>query len=355
MKEDFRPLGFDLKIRQYFIIISFFIACLILSIFSYTGYFDQFGREHSIPQTGPAKEMAEESFFKAVNYYSVENTRPFLELDSSELSISSTDGLVIGFDPTGAVYRYDRENKELEPIYFQSKNSRALLSKKEIFLEKNVEIKMSNTNLKADKVSILSKGEVLYADNNVQTLSTIEKTSDQILVSADKALYRPKDQFFEYRNNVSGVIKRKRIYEESIHFNADILTLSAPESLASMNGNVHLQKENLDAYANRGEVFLENYNKRLKYYALYDDVRLQEKLINPKNKDKPLIRKAFAEKLEGLISDKKIILTGLPKVFQERDVIKGNRIIIRENVETVEVDDANTNITLEKEQEQEQE
>ena len=76
-------------------------------------------------------------------------------------------------------------------------------------------------------------------------------------------------------------------------------------------------------------------------------MRLQEKLIN---NGKLLVRKAFSEKLEGLISDKKVILTGLPKVFQERDVIKGNRIIIKENVETVEVDDANTNIILEQEE-----
>ena len=112
-----------------------------------------------------------------------------------------------------------------------------------------------------------------------------------------------------------------------------------------MKGNVSIKKENLDGYANRGEVYLENYNKKLKYYALYDDVRLQEKLVN---NGRPLVRKAFAEKLEGLIGEKKIILTGLPKVFQERDVIKGNRIIIRENIETVEVDDANTNLILKK-------
>jgi lipopolysaccharide export system protein LptA len=65
-----------------------------------------------------------------------------------------------------------------------------------------------------------------------------------------------------------------------------------------------------------------------------------------------MVRKAFAEKLEGLISEKKIILTGLPKVFQQKDVIKGNRITIRENIETVEVDDANTNITLEREKDE---
>jgi len=113
-----------------------------------------------------------------------------------------------------------------------------------------------------------------------------------------------------------------------------------------MKGNVTFKKGNLAASSNLGTVFLENYNKRLKYYSLSDDVRLQETLsIN----GKPMVRKAFAEKLEGIISEQKIILTGLPKVFQERDVIKGNRITIREKIETVEVDDANTNITLERE------
>ncbi len=337
-----------MKIRQYTTIFLFLAVCVSLSVFSYMGHFDQFGSEQAIPVKGENPTADDESFFKGVSYYSVENSKPFLQLDSVELSVSSTNGIVIGFDPVGAIYRYDKNQSELEPIYFQSKNSRALLQKKEIFLDKEVEIKMSNANLKADKVSILSRGEVLYAYKNVKTLNTIEKTNDQIMVNSDNAVYHPKDQFFEYQGGVNGMIKRKKLYEESISFKADLLTLNAPLSLAQMKGNVYFKKENMDAYANRGEVFLENYNKKLKYYALYDDVRLQEWLINPKDKDKPQLRKAFAEKLEGLISDKKIILTGLPKVFQDRDVIKGNRIIIRENVETVEVDDANTNITIDK-------
>lgn len=339
-----------MKIRQYAIIFFFFFSCLSLSLISYFGHFDDFGSEHNIPKSGPSHDLVDESFFKDVTYYSVDKSKPFLELDSNELSISSTDGVVIGFNPNGIVYRYEKNDKPLEPIYFQAKNSRALLKKKEIYLDKDVEIKMSNTNLSADKISILSNGEVLNATNNVKTLSTVEKTNDQIIVDSNSAIYRPKEQFFEYRDNVSGIIKRKRQYEESISFKTDLLTLDAPNSLAQMKGNVSFKKENLDAFANRGEVFLENYNKRLKYYALYDDVRLQERLLQ---NEKPLMRKAFSEKLEGLISDKKIILTGLPKVFQGKDVIRGNRIIIRENVETVEVDDANTNITLEKEKEKE--
>ncbi|MDO9181735.1 MAG: LptA/OstA family protein [Bacteriovorax sp.] len=337
-----------MKIRQYSIILLFLAACMGLSFASYLGHFNEFGSDQT-PTKGPRNDAVDETFFKDVNYYSVEKSRPFIELESNELSVSTIDGVVIAFDPIGIIYRYEKESDlALEPIHFQSKKSRALLKKKEIFLENDVEIQMSTTNLKADKISILSAGEILYAYNNVKTLSTIEKTSDDILVNSSNATYRPKLQLIEYSGAVNGSIKRKRIYEENISFKTDLLTLNLPLSLVEMKGNVSFKKENLDAFANRGEVFLENYNKKLKYYALYDDVRLQEKLVS---NGRPFQRKAFAEKLEGLISEKKIILTGLPKVFQERDVIKGNRIIIRENIETVEVDDANTNITLEKEKE----
>ena len=323
--------------------------CLTLSLISYLGHFDDFGSKHEIPKNGPIHDEVDESFFKNVNYYSIYNSRPFLELESNELSLSSNDGVVIGFYPKGIIYRYDKAGTQLEPIYFQSKNSRALTKSKDVYLTDEVEIKMTDTNLHADKVSILKDGELINANQHVKTLNTSSKNNDQILVNANSAIYRPREQYFEYRENVEGIIKRKRLYEESLSFKSDLMTVEGSKSLASMTGNVSFKKDNLEASANRGEVFLENYNKRLKYYALYDDVRLQERLLHT---GKPLLRKAFAEKLEGLISDKKIILTGLPKVFQEKDTIKGNRIIIRENVETVEVDDANTNITLKKEQEE---
>lgn len=297
---------------------------------------------------GPVHDTVDESFFKFATYYSVENSRPLLELESNELSISNTDGVVVGFDPVGAIYRFEKNtNKALEPIYFKSKNSRAVLKKKEIYLENDVEIKTTNTNLKAQKISILSGGDVLYANNNVKTVSVVEKSNDEILINSNSAVYHPKQEIIEYHENVDGLIKRKRLYEENISFKTDLLVFSSLASLIELKGNVSLSKPNSDALAHRGEVFLENYNKRLKYYALYDDVRLQEKLLND---GKLLLRKAFSEKLEGFMSEKKIILTGLPKVFQGRDVIKGNKIIIRENIESVEVDDANTNITLEKEE-----
>ena len=339
-----------MKSRQYAIIIFFVIITVGVSIYSYFGHYD-----NSNPTAAAAvvekNDNIDESYFKIVDYYIVDKGKPFLRLESSELTLSKQNTEVVGFNPDGVIYRRDDNGVEEDPIYFTSKNSRVFTQNKELFLQNDVDIKVANSNLKSDSVTIFNNGRHLEADGNVRTQSYDPKTNDQILVTSNFALYRPKEQFFEYKRNVKGIIKRKRQYEESVSFSTDLMTLEGLKSEVEMKGNVTLKKGNLDAASNQGTVFLENYNKRLKYYSLSDDVRLQESIIVG---GKPIIRKAFAEKLEGLISEKKVILTGLPKVFQEKDVIKGNRITIRENIETVEVDDANTNITLERDKDQNQ-
>ena len=118
------------------------------------------------------------------------------------------------------------------------------------------------------------------------------------------------------------------------------------KSLVNLEGDVFLIKQQLKANSRRGEIFLENYNKKLKYFVLYDDVKVVEKVMLEGINSSSFDRRAFSEKLEGMMSEGRIILTGYPKVFQQGDVIKGNRITLRENNEVVEVDDANTNFRL---------
>ena len=335
-----------MKKQQYITIFFFVIITLGVSIYSYFAHYDDSNKTDQAASVVSRNEDMDESYFKVVDYYLLEKGKPFLRLQSTELTLSKQNTEVVGFNPDGIIYRHDDKGVEEDPIYFIAKNARVLTQNKELYLQNEVEVKVAHSTLKSDKVTIYNGGRHLEADGNVDTQSFDPKTSDQILITSNFALYRPKEQFFEYQKNVKGLIKRKRQYEESVSFTTDLMTLSSLQSELEMKGNVTLKKGNLDASSNQGTVFLENYNKRLKYYSLSDDVRLQETLtLN----GKPVVRKAFAEKLEGLISEKKVILTGLPKVFQEKDVIKGNRITIRENIETVEVDDANTNITLERE------
>jgi len=334
-----------LKNRQYFTIILFVLATVGLSLYSFIGQFSETitkGEDKAESSSG----IGDESYFKTVDVYLVDKSNPFLKLEASELIFTNSNTLLLGFNPDGVIYRRNEKNQEEEPIFFQAKNSRMDTKGKNLDLEENVNVLMGTATIQSKTAKITNNGTLIEASTGVKTQKLDLKTNDQITINSDYVLYKPKEEFFEYRNNVNGVITRKREYEENVRFSTDLLTLIGPKGEVDMRGNVAIKKDNLDAFANKGTVFLENYNKKLKYYSLSDDVRLQERLVMD---GKPMTRKAFSEKLEGIISEKKIILTGLPKVFQEKDVIKGNRIIIRENIETVEVDDANTNITLEPE------
>ena len=318
-------------------------ATLGVSIYSFFAHYDNTQISNK-PSVVDNSEM-DDSYFKIVDYYLVEKTKPFLRLQSTELILKKQNTEVVAFNPDGVVYRRDEKGIEEDPIFFTAKNSRILTPNKELYLTDEVNVKVAHSDLKSEKVTIYNGGLLLEADGLVRTASFDPKTNDQILITSNSAQYRPKEQFFEYKSHVRGKVKRKRQYEDSVSFTTDYMTLSGIKNEMEMKGNVTFKKGNLDASSNQGTLFLENYNKKLKYYSLSDDVKLLETIFL---NGKTMIRKAFAEKLEGIISEKKVILTGLPKVFQDKDVIKGNRITIRENIETVEIDDSNTNITLER-------
>ena len=71
---------------------------------------------------------------------------------------------------------------------------------------------------------------------------------------------------------------------------------------------MELKKELLTSKSLKGEIFLENHNKKLKYFVLYDDIKLTEKIRS--SGGVMIDREAYAQKLEGIASEDKIILTG---------------------------------------------
>ena len=81
----------------------------------------------------------------------------------------------------------------------------------------------------------------------------------------------------------------------------------------------------------------------------YDDIKLVEQLNTSEGNSQT--RRAYSEKLEGYMSQGKIVLTGAPRVEQGDDLIKGYQITLRENVELVEVEEAQSSFKLKKEKE----
>ena len=105
----------------------------------------------------------------------------------------------MAFNPDGVIYRIDEKGVEEDPIFFTAKNSRILTPNKELYLVDEVVIKVAHSSLKSEKVTIFNGGRLLEADGNVLTESIDPKTNDQILITSNFALYRPKEQFFEYK------------------------------------------------------------------------------------------------------------------------------------------------------------
>ena len=328
-----------MKLRQYFIVFTFLSGCIALWVLSWLGYFHDYGGDINKKLDGPKFDEVNESYIKKSEYYYIDKGIPFLKMDSDDLTLSTTNSKVFGINPDGVFYH------EEDPIFFKAKNFQLFLEKKEMILENEVNVDLNETNLVSNKLHMYSNGSKVDAEGNVKT-NTLTNDSAKIFINSDLAMGLLKNNYFEYRGHVNGKTERKKAYEKNIAFKTDFLSYSGLVSLIELQGNVELTKENFKANSIRGQIYLENYNKKLKYYTLYDDVKLEERVYSDGHF---LDRKGFAEKLDGMMSERKVILTGYPKVFQEKDVIKGNRITIRENIETVEVDDANTSILLKSE------
>jgi lipopolysaccharide export system protein LptA len=314
------------------------VASTVLVVFSFTRNWDGGVYKDIDSDQSPSQSM-QESYFKEVDYFVIDNKKPLFMLNASELTLNNTVGKTFFFKPKG--YAFSDKGQKID-----YQGEKGIYNQKEeiLLLERDTVLETPDTQATSDKLTYEVQKDRVHLEGNVKTKTYYQEEGDWIYLDADQAYFWTEARRSSYLGNVSGQIKRKRVYEDSLSFKSNELYLNMDLLKADLNYDVLMKKQNLTATSRRGEIYLENYNKKLKYFVLYDDVKVVEKVMLD---GKFINRKAFSEKLEGLPSESKIILTGYPKVYQVNDVIKGNRIVLRENTEVVEVDDANTKFKVE--------
>jgi len=327
-----------LEKRQLILLLIYSVGCLYLLYFSLTEKISDKNQRQGMSNRG--KQVREESYFKEVDYYVLRESDPFLRLKAQEMGIDHDRKRILFHDPQGVVY-----SKSNRPINFKGLWGKFNFGSNQIYLNKKVRLTMEDMQLDTDKLHYNLRTGYCTGTGNVITRKFSPVTKDKIRVDSDFVEVWTNNKRSHYQGNVSGVIQRKRVYETGISFSTNDLYLDLERLLAELKGDVLLKKQTITAKARRGEIFLDNYNKTLKYYALYDDVKVNEVFV-PQGKSVKVERKAFAEKVEGIVSEEKVVLTGNPKVIQGRDVIKGNKIVIRERNQTVEIDDATSKFLL---------
>lgn len=280
----------------------------------------------------------EDSYFKNVTYFVRENQLKKVDLKASELVLHGKKNQTTFFNPKGHAF-----SEKQDSVSYSA--GRGLLNNlnSELSLWDDVVLSQAAHKIEAQEIIYQLQNDFVVANRKVLTESKDKLSGDLIRITSDQMSGKPRAGLSEYNGSVKGKVLRRRAYEPPVDFSADRLKMDLNAQKVEMAGNVSFKKQELRATSLNGEIFLENYNKKLKYFALYDDVKVVEKVLLGRDL---IERRAFAERLEGFMSENLIVLTGYPKVFQKQDVIKGNRIILRENNEVVEVEDANTNFRI---------
>lgn len=285
------------------------------------------------------EKSVEISRFENVHYFKLKNALKSIELSSNELVI--TDNIFMNFSsPKGQVYSGSRV------INYTSDKGVMNQVTKNLNLIGNVIVTDGVSEYTSDNINYEGKADILRANGNVKTKYVDAKTNDTILLKSNSMSSNLTQKMMILEGSVTGELIRKRQYEGGLNFSAETVVLNSLESNMTLSNNVKLHRNNYYLSAQNAQVFLENFNKKLKYYTLYDDVKLEETIMLRSGKSQ--MRRAYAEKLEAHQRSGKIILTGAPRVEQGDDVIKGYQITLRDNVEMVEVDDSQTSFSLKK-------
>lgn len=283
-------------------------------------------------------DMVDEAKFKNMNYYSLADGKKSMSMNSDDLKIINQSDFI--FQKTDGEFI----NNKGEVTLFSADSGKYQANIKELALYDNIELKNDEAEYQSNNMLVNKTQNTMSAVGDVNAKLIDKLTKDKITISSRSMNSDLDKKVIHFKGDIQGVLTRNRRYEGGFSFTSELMTLNQLESQINLSKDVKLRRNNYDVEAQKAEIFLENYNKRLKYYVLYDDIKFVEKLKLKSGASR--VRRAFAEKLEGFMSQGKIILSGAPRVEQDGDLIKGYQITLRENVELVEVDDSQSSFQL---------
>lgn len=283
-------------------------------------------------------ERDQESEFDGLKYFATDKRKPSISLNAKDLKIVNNKDLYFN-NPDGFLF-----NNKGEKVDYQANHGSFIAEKKELKLDGNVILKNTLDEFKSEKVYYNGIKKYLEASGSVDSVMEDINTRDKISVKSHYLNSWLDEKRSLFLGDVKGSVKRRRVYEESFDFSSNRMELNQLNSLITLTDNVKLDRNNYHLEAGRAEIFLENFNKKLKYYVLYDDIKLVEQLRLSNGQVQK--RRAYSEKLEGYMAEAKVVLSGAPRVEQGDDLIKGYQITLRENVELIEVDDSQSSFDL---------
>jgi lipopolysaccharide export system protein LptA len=276
-----------------------------------------------------------------LDYFHLKNGLPQMSLTAD--SMKSKGEVYAEFQSPKGLYNYQQQKESL-----RYQGDLGVYKKKLNYLTLQGQVKISSEEAEyfADNFEYFFNQDLIRGNGHVKFVGEDLKSKDSVFIESQKMEAHPDKKQSVFTGSVKGFLARKKKYEGKVDFASDFLSVDGVSSYLHLDGQVLLKRGNYVVTSGKGDIYLENFNKSLKYFVLNDDVKLTEKLVTPQGVTE---RKAFAERLEGFGQEQKMILSGAPRVETGQDLIKGYRITIRENVDLVEVDDAMSDVQVKRE------
>jgi lipopolysaccharide export system protein LptA len=286
------------------------------------------------------KSMAPEyTEIENLEYFHLKDSLPLMSLVATHMRSQGEE--IAEFRQPYGIYNFQKKN---ESVKYQGDQGTYRKLKNTLSLTGNVKVTSEEAQYFADKIKYFFSKDLFMGNGHVKFEGDDLKTKDHIVVTSEKMRANPQKQYSRFEGSVEGELLRKRQYEGKMIFKSVVLEFFGLDSLAQLQGNVFIKRENYVLTAGKADIYLENYNKSLKYFVLNDDVKMREKFTTPEGVVTE--RRAFAERMEGFGREQKVVLSGAPRVEQGDDVTKGYRITVRENTEVIEVDDAMSDVQV---------
>lgn len=278
-----------------------------------------------------------------LEYFHLKEGDPLLSLSAD--SMQSLGEELVSFNRPRGTYSADVKKSALKYIAERAEYAKP---RDQLKLLGNVIIEQEGSEYRGESLTYYAKKDQLYGRGGVAIKHLVPKSGQVIDMKANSLKARPKREWMELTGDVSGVVTPKFKHQAPMILKSQKLELLGPENQIRLFEEVFLHRGGMKVTARNGDIFLEQMNKKLKYFILNDDVKVTESLLDANGR--PIERKAYAERLEGFGQDK-LVLSGAPRVVQGRDTIKGYRITMREKMEFIEVEDAMSDVQVEKSEE----
>lgn len=282
------------------------------------------------------------SEMKELQYFHLDQGQPSLSLAAD--SMRSLGEQMASFErPRGTYASGDQQ----EAMTYQATQAEYVKSRGSLRMMGNVELDQVGSKYRAAELVYYHRKDQLYGKGGVNMEHFMAKTGETITIKAASMKARPKQKWALFRGQVDGVVKPRLKFQSSLFLKSEEMELQGLKGVIGLKENVFFQRGGMKVTARNGDVFLEQANKKLKYFILNDDVKVTENLLDANGK--PMVRQAFAERMEGFGQDK-IVLSGAPRVLQGKDVMKGYRITMREKLEFIEIEDAMSDVQVKKDE-----